>query len=69
MRREGIEKVKGELEAWNRNGKAESLERPGVQNRTAHRARRFYALLADWCTNSIVDRGRSPAPIRRRART
>ena len=40
----------------------------GVQNRTAHAARRFYALHADWYTNSIVGRGDSPASIRRRAR-
>lgn len=47
--------------------RVEKLKRPGYKNRTARQAIKFYALQADWYTNSIVGRGDSPASIRRRA--
>ena len=81
MKREDIEKAGVAGLIWGiqgtgmRGGKAENLEKTArrkiqtarVQNRTTRQARSFYALLADWYTNSIVGRGGSPASIRRRA--
>src|SRR6266850_5219295 len=82
MKRESIEKAGVAGSMWRIQGtgmrgrKAENLEKTArrkiqtarVQNRTTRQARRFYALLADWYTNSIVGRGDFPASIRRRAR-
>jgi len=80
MRREGIEKAGVAGLMWGaqelamgagkrkilRRRHVEKFKRPGYKT-AAHPARRFYALPADWYTNSIVGRGGSPASIRRRA--